>query len=446
MPATAPHRALAAFAAGLGPGDLPVAVVEKVRCNLLHDLACAMAAHEVGPSVWPLVAARRPAEAALLCAGTRVPAEQAAFANAVLVHARAQDDTHFAAKCHAGAAVIPAALAVAERQGATGAELVTAIVAGYEVATAVGERLAAPATARGFRASGILGPLGAAAAAAVLLGLDEERTAHALALAASFSAGLNQTWLDGSSEYRWELGMAARNGVLAADLAAHGATGAAHALDGAAGFAAAFAGAGPGALDELELGRRWRILEVIYKPHPVCNITQTPVAVAVGIAAAHDLRAADVEAVVCAMHPADRDYPGTLGRAPFAGIGASLMSAPFCVALALRDRTVTLRGLGAYDDPELVALAARVTVTADPALPELAARLQVRTRAGALLEAELIPDAGTYGWAWAGVAANADRLRAEMGPHAGGLEALKAAVRAVDRLPSATPILSATEG
>ena len=446
MPATAPHRALAAFAAGLELADLPEAVVEKVRCNLLHDLACAVAAHEVGPSVWPLVADRRPAEAALLCVGTQVPAEHAAFANAVLMHARAQDDTHFAAKCHAGSAVIPAALAVAERQGSTGAELVAAVVAGYEVATAVGERLAPAATARGFRASGILGPLGAAAAAASLLGLDEEGAAHALALAASFSAGLNQTWLDGSSEYRWELGMAARNGVLAADLAAHGATGAAHALDGAAGFAAAFAGVPADALDDLELGRHWRILDVIYKPYPVCNITQTPVAVAVGIATAHDLQAADVESVVCAMHPADRDYPGTLGRAPFTGVGASLMSAPYCIALALRDRTATLRGLGDYDDPELVALAGRVTVTADPALPALAARLQVRTRAGARLEGELIPDAATYGWAWAGVAANADRLRPEMGPHAAGLDALKAAVRAVDRLPSVTPLLSATEG
>ena len=142
-----------------------------------------------------------------------VAAEHAAFANAALMHTRAQDDTHFAAKTHVGSAIVPAALALAERERRSGAELCVAVVAGCEVAAAIGERLAAATTARGFRATPVFGTLGAAAAAASILGLDEAQTTNAIAIAASFSGGLNQTWLDGTSEYRLQLGMAARNGI-----------------------------------------------------------------------------------------------------------------------------------------------------------------------------------------------------------------------------------------
>jgi len=100
------------FAAQLRSDGLPPEVLEKLRCNLLHDLSCAMAAHTVGAELWGLARDRRPAEATLLCDGQRVPAENAAFANGALMHSRAQDDTHFAAKTHVGSAVIPAALAM----------------------------------------------------------------------------------------------------------------------------------------------------------------------------------------------------------------------------------------------------------------------------------------------------------------------------------------------
>ncbi|HST41210.1 MAG TPA: MmgE/PrpD family protein, partial [Conexibacter sp.] len=181
--------ALGRFAAQLGgPGAaLPEAVLERLRCSLLHDLTVALAAHPVGDEIWPLVRDRGPSEATLLVDGGGVAVEAAAFANAQLMHARAQDDTHFAAKTHVGAAVIPAALALAEREGADGARFAAAVVAGCEVAAAVGERHATAATARGFRASPVFGTLGAAAACAVVLGLDEERAAHAIALASSSS-------------------------------------------------------------------------------------------------------------------------------------------------------------------------------------------------------------------------------------------------------------------
>ncbi|MCW3012013.1 MAG: MmgE/PrpD family protein, partial [Solirubrobacterales bacterium] len=112
---------LGRFVAELTLDDLPADVVRKQRGNLLHNLACAMGAHTAGEELWALARTRQPAEATLLCDGTRVAAEAAAFANAALMHTRAQDDTHFAAKTHVGAATMPAALAVAERDGLGGA-------------------------------------------------------------------------------------------------------------------------------------------------------------------------------------------------------------------------------------------------------------------------------------------------------------------------------------
>ena len=77
------------FVASLRLADIPAEVVEKLKCNLLHDLACSLAAHSVGGPAWALAAGTAPAESTLFCVGGRVPAEQAAFANAVVMHGRA---------------------------------------------------------------------------------------------------------------------------------------------------------------------------------------------------------------------------------------------------------------------------------------------------------------------------------------------------------------------
>jgi 2-methylcitrate dehydratase PrpD len=443
---SAVHDHLGEFTSNLRFDDLPEQVVEKVKCNLLHDISCAMAAHTVGPLVWPLVTGLAPPEAALFCSGERIPADQAAFANAVLMHARAQDDTHFAAKCHAGSSVIPAALATTQRLGRSGADAITAMVAGYEVATSIGELLAGEATARGFRSSSVFGPLGAAAATASLLGLDGTSAGHAIALATSFSGGLNQTWIDGSTEWRWELGVSSRNGMLAARLAEARAHGARQAFEGAAGFARAFAGAEDWHAPELELGQRWRILDVIYKPYPVCNITQSPVAVAARLATRHDLSLSDLASARLYLNPGDRLYPGTLNSGPFADVGGSLMSAPFCVAMGLRYRTATLAGLGELEDAELSAAIDKIEVLGDDALPVLAARLELERVDGRRMVDELVPDEHTYNWDWEGVSAGAEVLRAEMAGNGPGLDRLREALRKLESLPDVDQVLSATEG
>jgi 2-methylcitrate dehydratase PrpD len=435
---------LASFVVECREDGVPDEVVEKLRCNLLHDLSCVLAAHTEGPVVWPVVADRGPAESTLLCHGGRVDAEHAAFANAVLMHARAQDDTYFSAKCHLGSSVIPPSLALAEHLGADGERLARAVAAGYEVGAAVGDPLEPTSTPRGFRSSMVYGTLGSAAACASLLGLDTDGVANAIAIAASFSGGLAQTWIEGTTEWRWELGMAARNGLWAARLAESGAAGARYWLEGPAGLAHAFSGIEELDEEDFVLGERWRIHDVIYKPYPVCNITQSPVEAAIGLVAEADVEADEIESIRCLLNPVDRAYPGTLNWGPFADVGASLMSAPFRVAMAIKDRDATLAGLHRTDDPVTRELVARTEVLADERLPPLASRIELTTTTGARHVRELIPDDTTYGWDWDGVLKNSRRLHDEMEVSAEAFERMAATIRELPELESVEPLVRIT--
>ena len=438
------HVRLGQFVSELKTQDLPSEVVEKVRINILHDLSVAMAAYDVALPIWDLAAELSPDEAMMLCSGIKGPAEMVAFANAVRMHARAQDDTHFSAKSHAGSMVLAAVFATAQRLGSSGSDVIEAIVAGYEVIGAVGELLAAKVTQRGFRASSAFGPLGAASAVAKLLGLDAAKTANAIAIATSFSGGLNQTWIDGSSEWRWEIGMAARNGIVAARLAAGGALGATNAFEGAAGFATAFAGVSDLAVGELDLGSRWRIMDVVYKPYPVCNITQSAVAVCAALMTNDDVKVSDVVAVRCYLNAADYSYPGTINEGPYLDVGATLMSAHFCVAMAITERTATLRGLSMCDDPDRLALIKKISVLADESLPVLSARIDIDLADGRRLSDSLIPNDDTYNWNWDQAVERAGALRSEMAQGGEGVNDLVSVLQNLESLSSIDSLVQAT--
>ena len=217
---------------------IPDQVRLRARVSLLHNLTVGLAGRSRDPVAHRM--ARRfwadPAEATLLHDGARTSIEGAAFANAALFHARSQDDTHAASTSHPGSPTMAAALAIGEAGGHGGAEVLDAIVLGYEVLGRVGRDFDERITARGFRAAAVLGGFGAAAAAARLLRLSAEQTAHALGFAANLAGGLAQVWREGSAEGPLQLGFAARNGIAAARAAAAGATAAGAALDGPAGF------------------------------------------------------------------------------------------------------------------------------------------------------------------------------------------------------------------
>ena len=161
----------------------------------------------------------------------------AAFLNGALAHSLDFDDTHAAGSLHPGAPVIPAALAAGEMVGASGADVLAGIVAGYEVTCRVA--LALPAGAhydRGFHPTATCGAFGAAAAAGRVFGLDADGIAGALGTVLSQAAGSLQFLANGAWTKRFQVGWAAMNGLVAATLVREGFKGAAEALEGKHGF------------------------------------------------------------------------------------------------------------------------------------------------------------------------------------------------------------------
>ena len=381
---------VAAFTSALSWDTLPEPVREKCKVSLLHNLGVAAAG---GPLLGPplryaeaLQEQGPTASARLLISGRAATPDTAAFVNGALMHARAQDDVYFPGFTHVGAVMTPAVLAVAESIEASGRDVVAALAAGYEAAGALSQGFAPRSTPRGFRATGIYGVFGSAVGVAHLLQLDAAQTADTIAIAASAASGTNPTGVSGTLEWQVQIGMAARNGILAARLAAAGCSGAPEALEGGAGFYRAFLGNLEG-VEQVghDLGRTWRSLDVTYKPFAVCAILQAPVTQAIAFARAHDLQPRDIRAVRLHLNPAEAAYPGTDAQGPFADIGATLMSAQFCLAVALTRRGFLGQDLKRLDDPLLRPLIERGRVVPDPTLGSRSFILEIDRADGSTL-------------------------------------------------------------
>src|SRR5687767_15185948 len=184
-PKAGPTRALARWVSQLAYGDLPSRTKEVVRILLLDTLGCGVYGYATpwAKTLLDWAKAGAPAKGAATVWGEAAPslrASDAALVNGTSIHAFELDDYH-QAKLHPGAVVIPAAIAMAEKLGSDGKALMTAIAAGYEVMIRSSLALdPSAARLRGWHITGICGPFGAAAACALLMRLDAERTAWAL--------------------------------------------------------------------------------------------------------------------------------------------------------------------------------------------------------------------------------------------------------------------------
>lgn len=420
---------IAAFTSALDYEGLPPKVREKCKVSLLHNLGMAVAG---GPLLSPVVAFAEAlgecgpgASARLLLSGKAASPETAALVNGALMHSRAQDDVYFPGLTHVGATITPAVLALGEQLGSSGKQMITALVAGYEAAGAISQDFAKRTTARGFRASGIFGVFGSAAAVARLLELDAGATANALGIAASMAAGTNQTWVAGTHEWQIQVGMAARNGIMAGRLAAAGCTGAPDALEGKAGFYTAFMGD----LEKVsavgqDLGTVWRSLDVTYKPYPVCAILQGPVREAIALASQSNFRVDHVSAVRLTLPAAEAAYPGTDSRGPFTDIGATLMSSQFCLAVALIQRRLIGSDLKRLNDPSLKDLIDKIEVHANPGLQPRSFVLELDLADGQTVTRSFTPTGQPFNWERAEVTGQLQSMVDELPIGTGGLDRL----------------------
>jgi len=262
---------------------MPEATVERGRRAVLDTLG-AMYAGVVAEGVAPLTALAQDwggaPQARLVSGGPRLPAPLAALANGVAARAWDLDDVHELFTCHVNASVVAAALAVADHApDVSGAAFLEATLLGSEFVC----RLAA-APQLSFSTTGMAmtyqcSYLGAALAAARLYGLDRDRTRHAIGIAYARIAGNQQGYVDGAMTVRLMQGVAAEGGVVAAQMAARGLTGAAEMLEGRFGYYNAFQ---RGAYDPTpltrDLGAHWENMNVSVKPlYPCCKYTHGPI-------------------------------------------------------------------------------------------------------------------------------------------------------------------------
>ncbi|MGR3375447.1 MmgE/PrpD family protein [Salipiger abyssi] len=298
--------------------------------------------------------------------GSTAFAASAAWVNGTASHAAELDDIYREAVYHPGSPTVAAALAVAEDRGASGADFLRAVAAGYEVAGRVGAAVQ-PAHSQLFHATGTLGCLGAATAAAMLLSPGKaEEIGHAIATAASFASGLQEAIRAETMTKPIHAGHAAAVGVRAAQAAAAGVTGAMAILDGPVGFAAALAG---GEADwsraRQGLGDRYVIASPTHKLYACCGHLFPVLDAVLALRAEHGIAAEEVAAVEVTTYQAALD--ATARHQPRSAYEGKF-SMPYVIAHALVYGSV---GIDAFEadrvqSPELRALMARCTLSGDP--------------------------------------------------------------------------------
>ncbi len=303
--APSPDRELAEFVAATTAAQALPPVEQRARDLLLDHCGVLIGGSVEGAGSRAGAYAREGSagEASVHLSG-RTTAPLAALANGIAAHALELDDVTNESSLHPGVVVWPAALAAVERRGGTLGDLLTAGVAGYEVTMRVGEALnAASLYARGFHATGVAGAIGAAAAVANVLGLDSDRTGHALGLAASTASGSLAYVQDGSDGKRLNAGWAAHSGLVAADLAAAGMTGPGEVFTGMNGLLAAYSDdPQPAALSRIARERP-AMLEVALKPYACCRYIHPVIDACRELREADDFAVAEVERVSVSVLP-----------------------------------------------------------------------------------------------------------------------------------------------
>ena len=367
--------AFARYVADVGTRALPPEVIDAARLCLADWVAVALGAAEedAGRLVRATVGGWRSEGSSTVLLDGKAAAPFAALANGTLAHCLDFDDTYVDAVTHTSAPVWAATLALGEARGADAAAMLAAFVTGFEVAARAGHKLGEAVTARGWHGTGVFGRLGAAAASAALLGLDEARAQHALALAATQTSGLTGSF--GTMAKPFHAGKAAMDGVLAAELAATGFVGAPALLD-------------PGGLDRalIQDGSRaiappdfsdWKILRNSFKLYAACHLTHASIDAARALVASQlDLDAVrDVRARVGAL--AEQITGRTVG-APDSAL-AGKFDLKYCVALALHGRAVSADDFREpwRLEPAIAETAAKIRVEADPAMGFASARLDI---------------------------------------------------------------------
>lgn len=389
-------KELAAFVSALRFDDLPAPVVHQACRFLLDALGCAIGAFREDERKASLVQelVRRLGTGGgctIVRCGDAHPAI-AALGNGMLINATDNDDTNKRALVHVGSVVVPSALAMTEQRGGSGRDLITALVAGYEVAARVGMAVM-PSHYRFWHSTATNGTFGAAAAAGRAMNLDTECMVTAFGFAGTQAAGLNTFFESGDDTKALHPGKAGFNGVLSAEMAACGLTSPPDIFGHPKGYLAAYSlDARPEMLTR-GLRSEWMILHNGFKYYPSILASHSPIGASIDIHRRSGFDASLVKAVTVKTYATVKSHFSST-RVDTAM--AARLSVPYCVAVALVDGEVRQRQFtpGRYGNAMVRAVMNKVQIVADEALTKLypeqfPAQVTVDLRDGRSFSAEM---------------------------------------------------------
>jgi 2-methylcitrate dehydratase PrpD len=395
-----PHpstRALATFAAQLDPARLPDDVRRKLGWLLLDHLRVCSIGARLPWSQWARDYANvvaKPGAAHVLFSPDTLNPQHATFLNVTYGSSFDADDTHVGAMLHPGIAAWSAALATAEHAGISGADVLAAVVAGYEVTIRVGLSVQPGHFQRGFQSTGTCDVFGTAAAAGRLLfGNAGEKILAAIGLAGSYSSGVAQFYYSGASGKRIQAAHSAQSGVAAALLTQAGFAGPVDMIEGSGGFARAYADGFNPALIEDGLGDKFLLMDVLVKSHAAAARVAAGIDAMLALRAQHGFTGDDIASMRLGI---PKVIQGRLTNPHPVDLQAAQMCLPFSVALAshvpLVKGRVPMLAVADYEsglaDRRLYEIEERTTIALDDEVEaasnalSTAAKVSVRLRDG----------------------------------------------------------------
>ena len=394
-----PTRALASFAANLDPAKLPTDVRQTLGWLLLDHLRVCSIGARLQWSDWArgyVGLVGKPGGSHVMFSTETLNPQHATFMNVTFGSSFDGDDTHVGAMLHPGVAVWSAALATAEHVGASGPQVLAAVVVGYETIIRIGLSMQPGHFKRGFQSTGTCDVFGTAAAAGRLLfrGSDaERRIAEAIGLAGSYPSGVAQFYYSGSSGKRIQAAHSAQSGVAAALLTQQGFSGPLDIIEGTGGFARAYGDGWNPAIIEDGLGKRFHLMDVLMKSHAAAARVAAGIDGMLALRQQHSFSGDDIATMQLGI---PRIIQGRLTNPHPVDLQAAQMCLPFSVALAARIPLVpdSIASLTVADyeaglaDRSLFELENRTTIALDDEVEaasnalSTAAKVSVRLRDG----------------------------------------------------------------
>jgi len=353
-------------------GQLPPAIRERAKIHILDTLGAMVSGSQLKPGKIAIDFVRTqgaPPDATIVATDLRSSPILAALANAMTAHADETDDAHFPTVTHPGSVVLPSALAVAETERRSGADLIAAVVLGYDVMCRINKGFDRGWMGkRGLHAGSLCAVFGAAAAASRLLGASAEQVRHALALAATQASGVN-TWRQDPEHIDKALcfsGAPARNGVTAALMARAGFTGTATVFEGEENFFKAFSEDSHPEEAVKELGSRYEIVDTSIKKYPAGQPIQATLEGYFTLVEQHRLSSRRIQKIVVRL---PETQARTINNRHMPDVNCQYM-----LAVAMLDGKIDFQNSHDFErmrDPRVLELKKRVELVADPELTRI---------------------------------------------------------------------------